>query len=133
MLVVWAYHIRRATTCLSGIKDGNEDKKGLGSTGKRGKMGMRALRMCWRNQRLVCRCLLCLQKKNVCGHCYILFILQMSVGLVQWWSRGRTPTRRSRVMGGCKRLILFLWRFLLFFGEEELRLCLYFFMLWKKR
>jgi hypothetical protein len=37
-------NIRQETTCLSGAKDGNENRSGFGMMGKRGKMGMRALR-----------------------------------------------------------------------------------------
>jgi len=38
--------ITQETTCLSGVRDGNENKKGFGLTGKRGKMGMRVLKRC---------------------------------------------------------------------------------------
>jgi hypothetical protein len=36
--------IRQETTCLSGVKDGNENRSGFGLTGKRGKRGMRVLK-----------------------------------------------------------------------------------------
>jgi len=37
-------NIRQETTFLSGAKDGNENKGGFGLMGKRGRMGMRALK-----------------------------------------------------------------------------------------
>jgi len=37
-------NIKQETTFSSGVKDGNENKKGCGSMGKRGKMGMRVLK-----------------------------------------------------------------------------------------
>jgi hypothetical protein len=37
-------NIRQETTFSSGVKDGNENKRGYGSMGKRGKTGMRELR-----------------------------------------------------------------------------------------
>jgi len=39
-------NIRQETICLSGVKDGNENKSGFGLTGKRGKMGMTVLKKC---------------------------------------------------------------------------------------
>jgi len=39
-------NIRQETTFLGGVKDGNENKRGFGLTGRRGKMGMRALKRC---------------------------------------------------------------------------------------
>ena len=36
--------IRQEITCSSGVKDGNKNKKGFGLMGKRGRMGMRALK-----------------------------------------------------------------------------------------
>jgi len=37
-------NIRQETTCSSGAKDGNENKKGFGLMGKRGKMVIRVLK-----------------------------------------------------------------------------------------
>jgi len=34
-------NIKLETTCLSGVTDGNENIKGCGSTGKRGKNGIK--------------------------------------------------------------------------------------------
>jgi hypothetical protein len=39
-------NIRQEITCLSGVKDGNENKKGFGLTGKSGKMVTRVLKRC---------------------------------------------------------------------------------------
>jgi len=36
--------IKQDTTFLSGIKDGNENKRGFGLMGKRGRMDMRVLK-----------------------------------------------------------------------------------------
>jgi len=37
-------NIRQETIFLSGAKDGNENKKGFGLMGKRGRMGMRVVK-----------------------------------------------------------------------------------------
>jgi len=37
-------NIRQETTFLSGAEDGNENKKGFGLMGKKGRRGMRVLR-----------------------------------------------------------------------------------------
>jgi hypothetical protein len=39
-------NIRQGTTFSSGAKDGNKNKKGFESMGKRGKRGTRVLRKC---------------------------------------------------------------------------------------
>jgi len=39
-------NIRQETIYLSGARDGNENKKGFGLMGKRGKMSMRASKRC---------------------------------------------------------------------------------------
>jgi len=58
-------NIRQETTFLSGVRDGNENKKGFGLMGKRGKMVMRVLKRCLKSQRFHCQCLSFLQKKSV--------------------------------------------------------------------
>jgi len=47
-------NIRQETTCLSGAKDGNENKKGVGLMGKRGMRGMRGVKRVLKNQRFHC-------------------------------------------------------------------------------
>ena len=39
-------NIRREITFLNGVRDGNENRSGLGLTGKRGKKGTRVLKRC---------------------------------------------------------------------------------------
>jgi len=95
-------NIRQETTFLSGAKDGNENKKGFGLMGKRGRMGIRALKRLLRSQRFHCQCLSFLQKKNVLRLCWILYLVQMLAELAEWWRRRRTQITRGRVMGGCK-------------------------------
>jgi len=58
-------NIRQEITFLSGVKDGNKNKKGLGSMSKRGRMGMRALKRFLRSQKFHCRCLLFLHVTGV--------------------------------------------------------------------
>jgi len=94
-------NIRQETTFLSGVRDGNENKKGFGLMGKRGKMGMRALKRFKRSQRFHCQCLLFLQKQNVRRLLWIFDLVQMSAELAEWWRRWRTQITRNRVMGGC--------------------------------
>ena len=106
-------NIRQETTFLSGAKDGSENRSGFGLTGKRGKMGMKGLKRCWKSRRLVCRCLLFLQKKNVRVRCWIFLIWQMWAELAEWWRRQRSQITRGRVMGGCKSWCCSFWRFLL--------------------
>ena len=60
--------IRQETTFLSGVRDGNENKRGFGLMGKRGKMVIGALNRFIRSQRFHCQCLSFKQKKNVRRH-----------------------------------------------------------------
>jgi len=39
-------NIKPETTCISGVKDGKENKKGFELMGKRGKIGMKVSKKC---------------------------------------------------------------------------------------
>jgi len=58
-------NIRQETTFLSGVENGNENKKGFGLMGRRGRRGVIVLKRFLRSQRFLCQCLSLLQKKNV--------------------------------------------------------------------
>jgi len=67
-------------------------------------------------------------RRIICSRCRLT-----TPPLAEWWRRRRTQITRSRVMGGCKSLMLFFGGFFFVFGDEDSRLCFCFFTLRKKR
>jgi len=85
--------------------------------GQEGEEGDEGIEEVWKSWRLVCQCLLFLQRKNVPGHCWISFLIQMLRELAEKWRRQRIQIMRSQVIGVCTCRCCFLAVLGLSFGR----------------